>query len=321
MSTATPDRAELRRAAERAVDIREQLNRAVEDALRDAERAVLSAVTRVQGVIDLGDRQAASSSQLLQRLQSETGGINGLMNDQHRVISQFTAALSEKSEAQHETAQSALDLLGKVKSGASEVSKLARESWMLSLNAHIEAVQLGEPGRPFGVIAMAMKDLSDRIEETNTIISEATVALSDLLPEMERSCAELGAIAERNVAALFDANHRVAETSSDVRGAVGHLCERLDRSTQAMVHEAMEVVSQLQFEDAARSVLRGADLPLYELLDALHRAHPEVVQAPAPTSARRHEAPNATNEGGCIGDDGLKRDGGATKFNRGVGVR
>jgi hypothetical protein len=297
MSTATLDRADLRRAAERSVDIRELLSRAVEDALLDAERAVLSAVARVQGVIDLGDRQSATSAQLLRRLQSETGGINGLMNDQHRVISQFTATLSQKSQAQHQTAHHALDLLGKVKSGASEVSKLARESWLLSLNAHIEAVQLGEPGRPFGVIAMAMKDLSDRIEETNTIISEATVALSDLLPELERSCAELDAVAERHVSALFAANHRVAQTSSAVRSAVGHRCEQLDRSTHAMVHEAMEVVSQLQFEDAAKSVLRRADLPLYELLDALHRAHPDVVPAPEPSSAKRQEATNAADAG------------------------
>jgi methyl-accepting chemotaxis protein len=84
---------------------------------------------------------------------------------------------------------------GQVEDALNTVSRIARHTRILSINAGIEAVHAGEPGKAFGVVVEEVQRLADQTGETTRIIE-------DRISSMQHSIIQVSIVAgsEKNVA-------------------------------------------------------------------------------------------------------------------------
>lgn len=72
--------------------------------------------------------------------------------------------LSENAIEFRDVLSSVDDTTKKVQTASTSISKIAKETQLLSLNASVEAARAGESGRGFAIIATAVKGLADEIQ-------------------------------------------------------------------------------------------------------------------------------------------------------------
>lgn len=125
------------------------------------------------------------------------------------------ASASDNMNKTRDYAQNTADLIGKLKSSVSEISKItevissiAEQTNLLALNAAIEAARAGESGRGFAVVAdevrnlanrtsLATEEIGQKVSRINQETLETSEQMKRLVDEIERSRIETLAINER----------------------------------------------------------------------------------------------------------------------------
>jgi methyl-accepting chemotaxis protein len=135
------------------------------------------------------------------------------------------------------------------------VTRIAKETGMVAVNAAIEAARVGERGRGFAVVADAVKRLSSdagrtgsHISETVNRVSQAIKNVSQVSKEFEKKDAQTLVEAEQIVNTVLDkfghtANEVVAES------------QQMVKESQHVAQEIDQVLFSLQFQDRVSQML------------------------------------------------------------------
>ena len=187
------------------------------------------------------------------------GGIVSAIAEQTRATDAYLMAVADDLRAQREAARQALEQTQNIVRMGATIAEVARSSKMLALNASIEAARLGQAGRSFAVIASHMQGLSERVHESNTLVSELAAGLMQLLPRVVDGSEAL--------------HHKTEAFGADFHAGVDHVqqgTQRLERALQrattggdqrveVIIREGRAALSHLQFQDPVAQRLMRID--------------------------------------------------------------
>jgi methyl-accepting chemotaxis protein len=197
-----------------------------------------SVLTSSSGVLDDGQGGA------FDRSRARLGGVVGTLDD----------ALAGKRQALDEL-QSLLGLNEELRQMSGEVTRIAAQTNLLALNAAIEAQRVGEIGAAFGVVALEVRQLADRSQNT----SERMVEKVDRVAEAINSVlATAETNAEREGNAVAHANGEVQAVLDDLMTMLSRMrdsSQELEHAAVGIRGEISESLVNLQFQDRVNQML------------------------------------------------------------------
>lgn len=153
------------------------------DQLDHARKELVSAVGRVmehlRGIAERASRMATETTGLL-----STSHVQGssFLSDLKDSASGVIASLVRSEEAETRLAGSVgsvLDMIGKLSAFVHSIEEIGLEIELIALNAQIKAARAAGQGGPLGVLAGAIKDLSDSACGQTRIITDTLAAISE----------------------------------------------------------------------------------------------------------------------------------------------
>ncbi|WP_328472494.1 methyl-accepting chemotaxis protein [Actinoplanes sp. NBC_00393] len=197
-----------------------------------------SVLTSSTGVLD------ESSGGAFDRSRERLGGVVGTLDD----------ALTGKRQALEEL-HSLLGLNEELRRMSGEVTRIAAQTNLLALNAAIEAQRVGEAGAAFGVVALEVRQLADRSQNT----SERMVEKVDRVAEAITSVlATAEANAEREGNAVAHANGEVQAVLDDLMSMLSRMqnsSQELEQAAVGIRGEIGDSLVNLQFQDRVNQML------------------------------------------------------------------
>ena len=129
------------------------------------------------------------------------------------------------------------NLLAELENNNTSISKISKQTSLLSLNASVEASRAGDAGRGFSVVASEMKALSASCEEAAAESlsnkEEISVAISDLLKRATQLKELVNSVSDNmsDLAARTEEINAAADTvneiSKNVRAAIESLTDHI----------------------------------------------------------------------------------------------
>lgn len=218
-------------------------------------------------------------------------GHDPVAEDRTAVLRQCEAELRSLLEGLQGFVQSRERIMGTVNtlSGASEglrtmaedVSKLARQTSLLSVNAAIEAARAGPSGRGFAVVAGEVRRLSAESGDTGRRIGEQ---VNEFGSGVQKAMAEATATSARDTQAIARSEATINEVLARVSEAVAQLQERAaEQSAQgAQVKTQVEqLLIAFQFQDRVQQIVEQVQQSMRAAMQALDAAA-RAGQAPDP---------------------------------------
>lgn len=115
---------------------------------------------------------------------NDLAGANGLTAQDATNITQTVASIAEQCEAIKRNLGVFTDFIAAYQTSNKEISDIAGETNLLSLNASIEAARAGEHGRGFAIVAESIRQLSD---STKKLIEQNNDKADKAIPKVEAS--------------------------------------------------------------------------------------------------------------------------------------
>lgn len=166
---------------------------------------------------------------------SEVAMGNGQTAEETCIIQSTMEDIREFCNEMADSFNSIEDLLAKLETNNKSITRLSKQTSLLSLNASVEASRAGEAGRGFSVVASEMKALSSSCEEAaaDSISNkeEISVAIADLLKRATQLMELVNMVSDNmcDLAARTEeitaATDTVNEISKNVRAAIEGLTD------------------------------------------------------------------------------------------------
>lgn len=216
------------------------------------ETAVGQLTDTFGGIVEHLDSVLTSSSEALH--DGQGGAFDRSRQRLGDVVDTLDQALTAKRESLGEL-HSLLSLNEELRQMSSEVTRIAAQTNLLALNAAIEAQRAGAVGASFGVVALEVRQLADRSQNTSARMSEnvdrVAEAITSVLAAAESS-------AEREGTAVAHANGEVQAVLDDLMAMLSRMRDSSQQLEQAAVGirgEIGESLVSLQFQDRVNQML------------------------------------------------------------------
>ncbi|GIM97406.1 methyl-accepting chemotaxis protein [Paractinoplanes toevensis] len=216
------------------------------------ETAVGQLTETFGGIVEHLDSVLTSSSGVLD--EGQGGTFDRSRQRLGDVVGTLDQALTAKRESLGEL-HSLLSLNEELRQMSSEVTRIAAQTNLLALNAAIEAQRAGEVGASFGVVALEVRQLADRSQNTSARMVEnvdrVAAAITSVLATAESS-------AEREGNAVAHANGEVQAVLDDLMDMLSRIRDSSQQLEQAAVGIRGEIgdsLVNLQFQDRVNQML------------------------------------------------------------------
>lgn len=178
--------------------------------------------------------------------------IRQFVDDTGGVLRQFTDMLATVSAQSMKTVYRIDDMavqLDEVFKLVASINEISQETFILAVNATIEAAHAGHAGRTFAVIASNVRDLSQRTKKFNDQIGAQIGRAQSTINEVRRIVAEMASrdlnvalTGKERVQSMLPSLEAFRATAADSVANANVVGERIATSTSA-------AVTALQFED------------------------------------------------------------------------
>ncbi|MGE5701563.1 MAG: methyl-accepting chemotaxis protein [Clostridia bacterium] len=204
---------------ERAGMVTEQIQLASTDlhAVSDKSQTIDEQLDQVAQALS---RRERVSSEIVERITMGVQQIQKLIDDMHRIDS-----LAEASAKQ---AAAFRDQVKQIQRFSEVIQAVASQTHLLSLNATIEAAHAGEAGRTFGVVANAVRELS---EQTKATVKEMTAFL------------ELIMTASQEMLRLFADQRKEIQNSFQNSKQVARMIQRFSEDSHLLIQQDGQIRS------------------------------------------------------------------------------
>lgn len=170
------------------------------------------------------------------------------------LLRQFEGFLRSRDEMLG-TVRSLSDAAGQLHTMAEDVSRLARQTNLLSINAAIEAARAGPAGRGFAVVAAEVRRLSAESGDTGRRIGTQVTGFG---ARVQAAVAQASGALETDTRAIQASEQTVNAVVAEVDAAVAALQRRsADQSAQGEVVKAQveQLLVAFQFQDRVHQIL------------------------------------------------------------------
>jgi methyl-accepting chemotaxis protein len=168
------------------------------------------------------------------------------------VLKQFTDLLATVSGQSIKTVYRIDDMaeqLEQVFKLVASINEIAQETFLLAVNATIEAAHAGQAGRTFSVIASNVRELSKRTTRFNDEIGAQIGKAQATVNEVRQIVTEM---ASRDLNVALAGKERVQSMLPELEGFESFVAEGVDRANAAnhrIARSTSRAVTALQFED------------------------------------------------------------------------
>ena len=138
---------------------------------------------------------------------------------------------------------------------AEDVSKLARQTNLLSINAAIEAARAGPSGRGFAVVAAEVRRLSAESGETGRRIGSQ---VSDFSTAIQQALQQAQQTTEADTRAMHASEDTINQVVQQVDGAVSQLHDRAAEQTaqgELVKDQVQQLLIAFQFQDRVHQIM------------------------------------------------------------------
>ena len=202
--------------------------------------------------------------------------IRQFVEDTGDVLRQFTDMLAMVSAQSMKTVYRIDDMalqLEEVFKLVASINEISQETFVLAVNATIEAAHAGQAGRTFAVIASNVRDLSQRTKRFNDQIGAQIGRAQSTIDEVRRIVAEMASrdlnvalTGKERVEAMLPSLEAFRATAADSVSTANAVGQRIAASASA-------AVTALQFEDMM-SQLIGSMVKRAERIGAVASGNP-----------------------------------------------
>lgn len=238
-------------------------------------------VAEIAGVIEdtasLGEKQAkafASVRQNVAEVVSSNRAIASLTDDASRVTQTAFAAVESVSQGMG----SVQEVLQQVFSATKGIVEIALQTRLIAFNAAVEANRAGDAGRSFGVVAHAVKELSEQVEQSSKLIMSTVQDLTQRVGVVSRSIKNDESASDSPTidAAFRMVQERVTKIASSSQANV-QLCNHVTDTVQQMSQE---------LESTSRSLVQARDK-----VDDLLKLGESLIEATAESGFETQDTP------------------------------
>jgi methyl-accepting chemotaxis protein len=216
------------------------------------ENAVGQLTETFAGIVENLDTVLTSSTGVLD--DSEGGAFDRSRERLGSVVGTLDSALTGKREALAEL-HSLLSLNEELRQMSAEVTRIASQTNLLALNAAIEAQRVGEAGAAFGVVALEVRQLADRSQNTSERMVEKVDKVAQAITAV---LATAEASAEHEGNAVAHAHGEVQAVLNDLMAMLSKMRESslgLEQAAVGIRGEISESLVNLQFQDRVNQML------------------------------------------------------------------
>lgn len=281
--------AELTRARATVSDI-------IVEANRVTEAETLAVGESLQAIVRDAERFVAELRASFSALQSgnANGGLVGVIEAQREAIAAYVTTVNTEAAENRTAAKAALEQTQTIMRVGTNINEVARSSKMLALNASIEAARLGQAGRSFAVIASQMQTLSDKVHESNQLITDLANGLLEMLPRIVQISEQLVQRSEGFTRQNQAQSLQVKDGTASLEAALNTSMRGGDQRLDAILKQSQIALSHLQFQDPTAQRLMRID----RTLEAVQRRMVELLEHDA--NAVHIEEPLQVELGGGV---------------------
>lgn len=215
------------------------------------ESSVLFVGESLERIVRDAQSYADSARATLERVAgSDDGtGIAQLIAAQNNILSAYVDQMRTRVSHQAQAAEAAVKASSKIRSLGNQISSVASQSRLLSLNASIEAARLGQSGRAFGVIAAEMTNLSRQVESTSRAVNTLVANLSETLPQVADAASEMQSSSEVFMTEIGESIACVDAKAKGLEDSVQETLTSGDECIAKILSKSQDALSGLQFQD------------------------------------------------------------------------
>jgi methyl-accepting chemotaxis protein len=258
--------------SDQALNFAESSFNFLENEIQSANHIIRDSVSKLSGSLTGLDRESCNQRKVLNALinemlqmtgsnlglNSERAGLQRFFDETNQLIDEFVNKLGELKHSSDGIAASFAQMQGKVlriENSLDDISKLTRQTDILSLNAAIEAARAGAAGKGFAVVADEVRALAARTREFN---EEIRHSLEDIVSSLHEVDAQVKLAAQTDLSLAERSRTNISELGQELLNmtAKAHqhshditlVSEQIQRLTQ-------EGVVAMQFEDIVTQIM------------------------------------------------------------------
>lgn len=237
-----------------------------------ASTSVVAVGNSLDRIVTVAREQVQETRSALDGLSStDRRGVTELIEEQSRLSRTRFGAIRAAIEEQGVLVRDATEASSEIASVGAEVTKVAFQARLLSLNANIEAARLGDQGAGFQVIATEMQRLTEEIDRANRKIGAMASNLMTSLPKINQHNDELIRHSVGFTEELAENSAAVGVATGKLRASVDDLLGRGDQAANQVLSGSNDALSNLQFQDPMAQNLLIIDADLGRLAEHIQR--------------------------------------------------
>lgn len=234
--------------------------------------SVVAVGNSLERIVNVARSQVEETRATLDGLSgADRRGVTELIEEQSRLSRARFGAIRTAIEEQGVLVRDATQASSEIASVGAEVTKVAFQARLLSLNANIEAARLGDQGAGFQVIATEMQRLTEEIDRANRKIGAMASSLMTSLPKINQHNDELIRHSVGFTEELSENSAAVGAATGKLRASVNELLGRGDQAANQVLSGSNDALSNLQFQDPMAQNLLIIDADLGRLAEHVQR--------------------------------------------------
>jgi methyl-accepting chemotaxis protein len=240
----------------------------IESSREQMETAINALSDRFGGIVDKLDEAVNTAGLEAKIIEDDDKGLLAVFTRSERELNAIIAAQKvAMSSMVHmlEKVQGLDSFITELNSMAGDVTQIAHQSNLLSLNAAIEAARAGELGRGFAVVAKEFRTLSAKSGETGRHITEKVGFISQAITETCKVVEDSVAQRDGRVLATEATIGRVLTEFKDITDALQRSSDLLKNESVGIKSEINQSLVQMQFQDRVSQILNHVNTSIDRL--------------------------------------------------------